>query len=105
MFVKNVGFIKFFCNIVIIFFSGVVYVYIYDGFELMLYILEGKVWYEFGDGCDKILENEVGDFIYIKFGVLYEVFNMSDLEFVVVFVVWLCVMEWDNIIFYDWEKR
>lgn len=102
---KNVGSTKLSCNIATIPPGGVAYAHIHDGFELMLYILEGKVRHEFGDGCDKILENEAGDFIYIKPGVPHEVFNMSDSEPVVAFVARSCATEWDNIIPYDREKR
>ena len=69
--------------------------------KLILYILEGKVRHEFGDGCKKVLENEAGDFIYIKPGVPHEVFNMSDTEPVVAFVARSSAEEWDNIIPYD----
>ena len=49
----------------------------------------------------KVLENEAGDFIYIKPGVPHEVFNMSDTEPVVAFVARSSADEWDNIIPYD----
>ena len=67
----------------------------------MLYILEGKVRHEFGPGLKKTLDNEAGDFIYIKSGVPHEVFNLSDSEPVVAFVARSCATEWDNIIPYD----
>jgi uncharacterized RmlC-like cupin family protein len=47
------------------------------------------------------LENEAGDFIYIKPDVPHEVFNMSDTEPVVAFVARSSADEWDNIIPYD----
>ena len=59
---KNVGSTKLSVNIATIPPGGIAYAHIHDGFELMLYILEGKVRHEFGDGCNKILENEAGDF-------------------------------------------
>jgi uncharacterized RmlC-like cupin family protein len=46
------------------------------------------------------LENEAGDFIYIKPGVPHEVFNMSDTEPVVAFVARSSAAEWDDIIPY-----
>ena len=48
-----------------------------------------------------MIENEAGDFIYIKPGVPHEVFNMSDTEPVVAFVARSSADEWDNIIPYD----
>ena len=102
---KNVGSTKLSMNIATIPPNGVAYAHIHDGFELMLYILEGKVRHEFGDGCEKVLENEAGDFIYIKSGVPHEVFNMSDTEPVVAVVARSCASEWDNIIPYDRNKK
>ena len=48
--------------------GGVAYAHIHVGFELILYILKGRVRHEFGPGLKKVLENEAGDFIYIKPG-------------------------------------
>lgn len=102
---KNVGSTKLSCNVATIPPGGVAYAHIHDGFELMLYILEGKVRHEFGAGLRKTLENEAGDFIYIKSGVPHEVFNMSDTEPVVAFVARSCAGEWDNIIPYDRDSE
>ena len=98
---KNVGSSKLSVNIATIPPSGVAYAHIHDGFELMLYILEGRVRHEFGPGLRKVLENQAGDFIYIKPGVPHEVFNMSDTEPVVAFVARSAANEWDNIIPYE----
>ena len=98
---KNVGSTKLSCNIATIPPGGVAYAHIHDGFELMLYILEGNVRHEFGPGLKKTLDNKAGDFIYIKSGVPHEVFNLSDTEPVVAFVARSCAEEWDNIIPYD----
>ena len=75
------------------------------GFELILYILEGKVRHEFGPGLKQVLENEAGDFIYIKPGVPHEVFNMSDTKPVVAFVARSSASEWDDIIPYDRDQK
>jgi len=98
---KNVGSTQLSCNIATIPPGGVAFAHIHDGFDLMLYIIEGKVRHEFGPGCKKILDNEAGDFIYIKPGVPHEVFNLSDTEPVVAFVARAAANEWDNIIPYD----
>lgn len=101
---KNVGSTKLSCNVATIPPGGVAYAHIHDGFELMLYILEGNVRHEFGDHLKKILENKAGDFIYIKSAVPHEVFNMSETEPVVAFVARSSASEWDNIVPYDREK-
>jgi len=98
---KNVGTTKLSANIATIPPGGVAYAHIHVDFEVILYIIEGKVRHEFGDGCKRVLENEAGDFIYIKPGVPHEVFNMSDTEPVVAFVARSSADEWDNIIPYD----
>lgn len=98
---KNVGSTKLSVNIATIPPGGVAYAHIHDGFELMLYILQGNVRHEFGDHLTKTLENTAGDFIYIKSGVPHEVFNMSDTEPVVAFVSRSSASEWDNIVPYD----
>ena len=101
---KNVGSTRLSCNVATIPPGGVAYAHIHDGFELMLYILEGNVRHEFGDHLKKVLENKAGDFIYIKPGVPHEVFNMSKTEPVVAFVARSSANEWDNIVPYDREK-
>jgi uncharacterized RmlC-like cupin family protein len=98
---KNVGAMKLSANIATIPPGGVAYAHIHDGFEVILYILEGKVRHEFGPGCKRVLENEAGDFIFIKPGVPHEVFNVSDTEPVVAFVARSSADEWDKIIPYQ----
>lgn len=101
MSVKNVGSRELSVNIATIPPGGVAKAHIHDGFELMLYILEGRVRHEYGPGLRKIVENEAGDFIFIKSGVPHEVFNRSDTEPVVAFVARSAADEWDRIIPYD----
>lgn len=98
---KNVGSQGLSVNIAQIPPGGVAYAHIHDGFEVMLYILEGRVRHEYGPGLKMSIENEAGDFIYIKPGVPHEVFNMSDTEPVVAFVARSSADEWDQIIPYD----
>ena len=49
-------------------------------FETMIYILEGRVRHEYGDGCQLVMENQAGDFLFIEPGVPHEVFNLSETE-------------------------
>lgn len=81
--------------------GGVAGAHIHVDFEVMLYILEGNVRHEYGEGCKQIVENTAGDFIFIEPGVPHEVFNMSDTEPVVAFVARSSADEWDKIIAYD----
>lgn len=102
---KNVGSTQLSCNIATIPPGGVAYAHIHDGFDLMLYIIEGNVRHEFGDGLKKILDNEAGDFIYIKPGVPHEVFNLSDTKPVIAFVARAAADEWDRIIPYERNSK
>ena len=81
--------------------GGVAYAHIHVDFEVMLYILEGEVRHEYGDGCRQVVENKAGDFIFIEPGLPHEVFNMSDSEPVVAFVARSTADEWDQIIPYE----
>ena len=81
--------------------KGVAYAHIHDGFEVMLYILQGHVRHEYGPGLRESVENTAGDFIYIEPGVPHEVYNLSDTEPVVAVVARSAADEWDKIIPYD----
>jgi len=98
---KNVGSKKLSMNIATIPPGGVAYAHIHVDFEVMLYILQGRVRHEYGPGLRKVVENEAGDFIFIEPGVPHEVFNMSDTDPVVAVVARSSADEWDNIIPYD----
>ena len=102
---KNVGTKNLSANIATIPPGGVAYAHIHVGFEVILYIIKGRVRHEFGSGLKQKIENETGDFIYIKPGVPHEVFNMSDSEPVVAFVARSSADEWDKIIPYDRNQR
>ena len=98
---KNVQSHKLSMNVATIPPGGVAYAHIHVDFEVMLYILQGRVRHEYGEGLGRTIENEAGDFIYIEPGVPHEVFNMSDTEPVVAVVARSDANEWDNIIPYD----
>jgi len=98
---KNVGSTKLSMNVATIPPGGVALAHIHVDFELMLYILEGRVRHEYGPGLKKVVENEAGDFIYIEPGVPHEVFNLSQTERVVAVVARSDADEWQNIIPYD----
>jgi uncharacterized RmlC-like cupin family protein len=81
--------------------GGVAYAHVHVGFEVMLYILQGRVRHEYGPHLTKAVENTAGDFIFIEPGVPHEVFNMSDSEPVVAVVSRSDADEWAHIVTYD----
>lgn len=81
--------------------GGVAFAHIHVDFEVMLYIVHGRVRHEYGEGLRHVLENEAGDFIFIEPGVPHEVFNASDTEPVVAVVARSDADEWEHIIPYD----
>jgi uncharacterized RmlC-like cupin family protein len=98
---KNVGSKKLSMNVATIPPGGVAYAHIHVDFEVMLYIVEGRVRHEYGPGLNKSIENGPGDFIYIEPGVPHEVFNQSLTEPVVAVVARSDPTEWENIVPYD----
>lgn len=81
--------------------GGVAYAHVHVGFEVMLYILQGRVRHEYGPHLTKRVENVAGDFIFIEPGVPHEVFNVSDSEPVVAVVARSDADEWAHIVRYD----
>lgn len=81
--------------------GGVAGAHIHVDFEVMLYILQGRVRHEYGPGLTQAVENEAGDFIFIEPGVPHEVFNCSQTEPVVAVVARSDAGEWEHIIPYD----
>jgi len=93
---KNVGATKLSMNVATIPPGGVAKAHIHVGFELMLYIMEGRVRHEYGEKLAKVVDNQAGEP-----GVPHEVFNLSDTEPVVAVVARSDASEWENIIPYD----
>jgi uncharacterized RmlC-like cupin family protein len=81
--------------------GAVAFAHVHVGFEVMLYILEGRVRHEYGDRLKLSVENSAGDFIYIEPGIPHEVFNLSDTEPVVAVVARSDAEEWAHIVEYD----
>ena len=81
--------------------GGVAGAHIHVDFEVMLYILQGRVRHEYGPGLKQVVENEASDFIFIEPGVPHEVFNCSETEPVVAVVARSDAGEWEHIIPYD----
>jgi len=102
---KNVGAKKLSMNVATIPAGGVAYAHIHVDFEVMLYILEGRVRHEYGPGLSKSVENAAGDFIFIEPGIPHEVCNMSETEPVVAVVARSDASEWENIADYPSTRR
>jgi uncharacterized RmlC-like cupin family protein len=98
---RNVGSKSLSMNVATIPPGGVAHAHVHVGFEVMLYILRGRVRHEYGEGLRHTVENEAGDFIFIEPGVPHEVFNASDTEPVVAVVARSDAAEWENIVGYD----
>ena len=102
---KNVSARRLSMNVATIPPGGVAYAHIHVDFEVMLYILEGRVRHDFGDGLAKSIENAAGDFIFIEPGIPHEVCNLSATEPVVAVVARSDASEWEHIIDYPSERR
>ncbi len=98
---KNVGAKQLSLNVATIPPGGVAYAHIHVGFEVMLYILQGRVRHEYGPNCSLSIDNEAGDFIFIEPGVPHEVRNLSDTEPVVAVVARSDASEWEHIVSYE----
>jgi uncharacterized RmlC-like cupin family protein len=98
---KNVGARQLSMNVATIPPGGIAYAHIHDGFEVMLYILDGRVRHAYGEGLSLTIDNEAGDFIFIEPGVPHEVYNLSETEPVVAVVARSDADEWERIISYE----
>lgn len=101
---KNVGAHALSINVATVPPGGIAYAHIHDGFEVMLFIVQGRVRHTYGEDLKKSVENEAGDFIYIKPGVPHEVFNIGD-EPHIAFVARSAADEWDRIVPYPSSHR
>ena len=85
--------------------GAIAFAHIHDGFEVMLFLLQGRVRHEYGPNLEHAVEHEAGDFIFIEPGVPHEVFNLSDSEPVVAVVARSTADEWDKIVDFPSKYR
>lgn len=97
----NVGAKRLSMNVATIPPGGVAAAHIHVDFEVMLYILQGRVRHEYGPRLEHVVENEAGDFIFIEPGVPHEVFNASQTEPVVAVVARSDASEWEHIVSFE----
>lgn len=81
--------------------GGTIEAHIHDGYEVGLYVLEGRLEHRFGPGLAKSLVNGPGDFIFVEPGVPHAACNLSDTEPVVVVVARTSAEEWARAIPYN----
>ncbi len=93
---KNVGSQGLSMNVATVPPGAVAYAHIHEGFEVMLFILQGRVRHDFGPDLKHSVENEAG--------VPHEVFNIGDGPLVAV-VARSAADEWDKIVDYPSEHR
>jgi uncharacterized RmlC-like cupin family protein len=101
---KNVGSKELSMNLAKVPPGAIAYAHIHDGYEVMLFILQGRVRHDFGPDLKHSIENEAGDFIYIEPGVPHEVFNIGD-EPLIAVVARSAADEWDRIVDYPSNHR
>jgi uncharacterized RmlC-like cupin family protein len=102
---KNVSATQLSMNVATIPPGGVAAAHIHVGFEVMLYILAGRVRHEYGPALESSVENQAGDFIFIEPGIPHEVFNLSDTEPVVAVVARSDASEWEHIVPFARPKK
>ena len=102
---KNVGAKQLSMNVAVVPPGAVAFAHIHVGFEVMLYILEGRVRHEYGPDLIYKVDHEAGDFIFIEPGVPHEVLNLSDTDPVVAVVARSSADEWDHIEEYPSRRR
>jgi uncharacterized RmlC-like cupin family protein len=95
---KNVNASQLSMNVATIPPGGVAAAHIHVGFEVMLYILQGRVRHEYGPALEHAIDNEAGDFIFIEPGVPHEVFNLSETDPVIAVVARSDASEWEHIV-------
>jgi uncharacterized RmlC-like cupin family protein len=102
---KNVSASKLSMNVATIPPGGVAYAHIHVDFEVMLYILKGRVRHHYGTGLKNVVDNEAGDFIFIEPGIPHEVTNLSESEPLVAVVARSDADEWEHIIPYESKRK
>ena len=101
---RNCGSQSLSVNVAIVPPGAIAYAHIHTGFEVMLYIIAGRVRHDFGPDLMHSVINEAGDFIYIEPGVPHEVCNIGDGP-LTAFVARSTADEWDKITDYPSQHR
>lgn len=102
---RNVGAKHLSMNVAVVPPGAVAFAHVHVDFEVMLYILEGRVRHEYGPDLQYTVDHEGGDFIFIEPGVPHEVLNLSETDPVVAVVARSSAAEWDQIVEYPSRRR
>jgi uncharacterized RmlC-like cupin family protein len=102
---RNVGARQLSMNVAVVPPGAVAFAHVHVDFEVMLYILQGRVRHEYGPDLRYTVDHEAGDFIFIEPGVPHEVLNLSAEDPVVAVVARSSADEWDNITEYPSLRR
>ena len=102
---KNAGSRHLSMNVAVVPPGAVAFAHIHVDFEVMLYILEGRVRHEYGPDLKFSVDHAAGDFIFIEPGVPHEVLNLSETDPVVAVVSRSSAAEWDDIVDYPSQRR
>jgi len=54
--------------------------HVHEGYETAIYVLQGRVETRYGEGLDRSVVSEAGEFLFIPPGVPHEAINLSDTE-------------------------
>jgi uncharacterized RmlC-like cupin family protein len=101
----NVGATRLSMNVATVPPGAVAFAHVHVDFEVMLYILAGRVRHAYGDGLTHEVDNGPGDFIFIEPGIPHEVYNLSDTDPVVAVVARSDAGEWEHIADYPSRFR
>jgi uncharacterized RmlC-like cupin family protein len=101
----NVGARRLSLNVATVPPGGVASAHVHVDFEVMLYVLQGRVRHAYGEGLAHQVDNGPGDFIFIEPGVPHEVYNLSETEPVVAVVARSDPAEWEHIVEYPSRYR
>jgi len=101
----NVGARKLSMNVATVPPGAIAFAHVHVDFEVMLYILEGRVRHAYGEGLVHQVDNGPGDFIFIEPGIPHEVYNLSDTEPLVAVVARSDASEWEHIVDYPSKHR
>jgi uncharacterized RmlC-like cupin family protein len=100
---KNAGSKGISMNKVVIPAGGAAKAHTHSGYESTIYLIKGRVQTFFGEGLQKSVINEEGDFIYIPAGVLHKPVNLSKTESAIAIVSRNDPDEQEHVIVHDEE--
>ena len=76
----------------------------HQGFETAIYLLQGRVETRYGEGLEKSVVNEAGDFLFIPAGVPHQPRNLSQTESAVAIIARNDPNEQENVRLYRPES-